>query len=209
VAINCASTLLILAQRAFARLVNRGVDIRVVIRVIDTVNSYYTSACEGQHLDLSLTPDDTFSEEVYLKIISMKSSSTVACACHTGALLANAKQELVDLFVSFGQNLGMASQIANDIRGITHGNDIVKRKITLPAIYALAHASGENRSTLEAEFYKRSVSSPEQIRELLFGSGAIQYSTVRMELYKQQALDCLIGAEHQGAKIDQLKPLLE
>jgi len=211
-AINAGSALLILAERAFTRLNDRGVDSHIVVRVIDVVNSYYTTACAGQHLDLSLIPAEAVSEDVYLKVIAMKSASAVACACYTGALLAKANQELIDLFTMFGHNLGMASQIANDIKGVTQLTDIVKRKITLPAIYALAQTDGETHSLLDTVFCKRAsefAPVPAQIRELLFRSGAIQYATIKMELYQQQALDNLIEAERDGVKVDQLKPLLE
>ena len=211
-AINAGSALLILAERAFTRLNSRGVDSHIVVRVIDVVNSYYTTACAGQHLDLSLTPAEAVSEDVYLKVIAMKSASAVACACYTGALLANANQELIDLFAMFGHNLGMASQIANDIKGVTQLTDIVKRKITLPAIYALAQTDGETHSLLDTVFCKRAsefAPAPAQIRELLFRTGAIQYATIKMELYKQQAIDTFVELERAGAKVEQLKQFLE
>ena len=132
VATNVATTLLILAERGITRLRVKGVDDCIIIRVIDAINSFCTTACAGQHLDLSLNSEIAVSEDVYLRIASMKSASQIQCACHTGALLANANQELVDTFDRFGHNLGMAAQITNDIQGITHGSDIVKSKITLP-----------------------------------------------------------------------------
>ena len=153
-AINAASTLLILAESAFTRLKSRGIDSDIVVSLIDTVNSYYTTACIGQHLDLSLTPEEAASEDVYLRVIGMKSASAVECACYTGALLAKANQELIQSFTIFGHNLGMASQIANDIKGVTRLSDIKKRKITLPAIYGLAQTDGETHNLLEMVFYK-------------------------------------------------------
>jgi octaprenyl-diphosphate synthase len=178
---------------------------------MDAVNSFYTTTCAGQHLDLSLTSDIAVSEDIYLRVACMKSASTVECACHIGALLAAANQELVDKFALFGHNLGMASQIANDIRGITHGNDIVKHKITLPVIYALAQTGGEAHNQLEFAFYKpyESVPDPTQIKDLLFCSGAIHYTTIKMEYYKQRALDILIEVEKAGTSAERLKLFLE
>ena len=211
-AINAASTLIILAESAFTRLKNRGVDSDIIVNLIATVNSYYTTTCTGQHLDLSLTSEQTVSEEVYLKVIAMKSASVVECACHTGALLAKANRDLIELFKGFGHNLGMASQIANDIKGVTSLRDIRKRKITLPAIYALSQTDGETHSLLEMAFYKPTIEfvyTPEQIRDLLFSSGAIQYAMIRMELYKQQALDILAELERADVKVEQLRLFLE
>ncbi len=208
VATNVATTLLILAERAITRLEGRGIEDPVIVRIMDTVNSFYTTACAGQHLDLTLAP---VSEDTYLQVIGMKSASQVECACHIGTLLANANQELVDIFAAFGHNLGMASQIANDIRGVTHGSDILKPKITLPVIYALAQTDGEARHQLEAIFVKQAgpILDSTQIKELLFRTGAIHYATVKMEFYKQRALDILSEAEGAGARVERLKSFLK
>ena len=210
-AINTASALIILAEKAFTRLKNRDVDSAIVLSLIDTVNSYYTTACTGQHLDLSLTPEEAVSEDVYFRVIAMKSAFVVECACHTGALLARANQETIQSFIGFGHYLGMASQIANDIKGVTSFRDIRKRKITLPAIYALAQTGGKTHLQLERFFINpttESVSTPRQIVNSLFSTGAIQYATIKMELYHQQAIDILIRLEEMGIKIKQLQQFL-
>jgi heptaprenyl diphosphate synthase len=141
----------------------------------------------------------------------MKSASQVECACHIGALLANANQELIDTFALFGHNLGMAAQITNDIQDITHGSGIVKHKITLPVIYALTQADGESHNKLEIAFGQQSETAPDstQVKDLLFSSGAIHFATVKMEFYKQRALDTLSKAEGVGANVERLKLFLK
>jgi len=211
VATNVATTLLILAERAIVRLKGRGVENCITVRVMDAVNSFYTTACTGQHLDLSFISDKPISEDMYLRAMSLKSASQVECSCYIGALLANASRELIDTFTLFGHNLGMAAQITNDIQGITKGNDIMKRTITLPVIYALTQTDGEVRNQFESAFGKQSESKPDpvQIRDLLFRYGAIYYATIKMEFYKQQALDSLSEAERMGACVKRLKLFLE
>ncbi len=211
VATNVATTLLILAERAIVRLQGRGVEDYIIVRVMDAVNSFYTTACAGQHLDLSFTLGIAVSEETYLRVANMKSASTVECACCIGALLATANQELIDTFALFGHNLGMASQIANDIQGITGGSDLMKCRITLPVIYALTQTDGKTRSRLEAAFRKQCESAPDlrQIRDLLFDVGAIHYATIKMEFFKQRARNVLSEAEAAGASVERLKLFLE
>jgi octaprenyl-diphosphate synthase len=108
----------------------------------------------------------------------MKSATTIECACHVGAVLAAVNQESIDLFTIFGHNLGIASQIGNDIQGIVNGSDIAKHKITLPVIYALAHTEGEVHTQLELSFSElcESTFDREQVRDLLFEIGAIYHS---------------------------------
>ena len=141
----------------------------------------------------------------------MKSASQAECAFYIGALLADAQPQLLSLFSKIGYNLGMAAQIANDIRGVIGGTDILARKMTLPAIYALAQTDGKARTQLEAAFYGQSEAAPDpaQIRDLLFNIGAIHYSTLKMEFYKQHALDALSEAEEAGTCVERLKLFLE
>jgi len=211
VATNVATTLLILGESAIARLKRRGVNDYIAVCVMDAVNSFYITACAGQHLDLSLASEMAVSEDVYFRVTSMKSASQVECACHIGALLATENQELIDTFTMFGHNLGIAAQITNDVQGITSGSDIVKRKITLPVIYALTQTDVEARNQLQLIFNKQSgsVSSPIQIRDLLFHAGAIHYAMIKMEFYKQRALDNLSEAKRAGASVERLKLFLE
>ena len=153
----------------------------------------------------------SFSEDTYLKVAAMKSASTGECACHIGALLAMANQELVTTFSRFGHNLGMASQINNDIQGIIQGTDIVNRKLTLPVIYALEQTDGKAHNQLGLAFGKRAEHPPDpnQTRDLLFRTGAIHYAMVKIEFYKQRALDILSEVERAGASVERLKLFLE
>lgn len=210
-ATNTATTLLILSEKALARLKKVDVEDNIIVRVIDTLNSYYTTACAGQYLDISLNSEKFVSEDSYLKITEKKSASQIECACYIGALLATLNQELIDIFAMFGHNLGMASQITNDIQGVIHGSDIINRRITLPIIYALTHTDDENHNQLEMIFSKQLESTPEpmRIKDILFRTGAIHYATVKVEFYKQRALDVLYKAKELGANIERLKLFLE
>lgn len=210
-ATNVATTFLILAEKAMTELEERGVSDNIIVRIIDLVNSAYTTACIGQHLDLSYTSKTIALEDTYFKLAYMKSASSIESACHVGALLSTENKELINLFATFGYNLGMTSQIANDILGITRGSDIVKPKMTLPVIYALTQTNGKDYNKLEMFLTKVSERVPDttQIKDLLFRTGAIHYSTVKMELYKQQALDKLTEAERLGVNSKLLRPFLE
>jgi geranylgeranyl pyrophosphate synthase len=211
IATNAATGLLILAERVICQLKARDVADSVIVRVMDAVNSFYTTACVGQHLDLSSTSKTTLSEDDYFKFASMKSATTIECACHIGAVLATVNKESIDLFTVFGHNLGVASQIANDIQGITSGSDITKHKTTLPVIYALAHTEGEVYNQLKFTFseLREYALDRDQVRDLLFKSGAIQYAAIKMELYKQHACDILHEFENTGVNTEKLKLFLE
>ena len=211
VAINTATVLLILAEKSVTQLKARGVEDAVTIEVMDALNSYYTTTCMGQHLDLTLTPEATNSEDIYFKVIGMKSASTIECACHIGALVSNADQDLIDYYSRLGYNLGIAAQIANDIEGITGGRDIETQKITLPVIYALRYTTGDSYDYLKNIFMRQggTLINIQKVIDIIFGSGAIQYSVLQMELYKQKVFDSLSLIERKNVDVSQLKNFLD
>ncbi len=212
VAINAATALLMLAEKALAGLAAEGADNRKVARTIDLVNSYYLAACAGQHRELSRPSGRLISEKEYLDMAAVKSAFAVECSCKAGAILADGDEKMIDMFAVFGLNLGMAAQMANDIQGIISGADITRGKMTLPVIYALKQTGGGLHEELEAGFLKnegRAAPSADRIKDLLFQTGAVHYAAVKMEYYQQQAGKALGQVEAAGADIGQLKRFLE
>ena len=209
--ISAATTLLILAERAINRLKTTGIEDSVTIRSCDIFNSYYSIACTGQHLDLSAPHNSPVSEDRYLKILGMKSASQIECACHIGALIATADNGIIEAYSDFGRNLGMAAQIANDLLGITGGKDITMRNITLPVLYALTNANKKTRMEIEKYYVNSSGETPdvEHIKNLLFDTGAVYYTTLKQEFYRQKAIDALSEITGAGVNTERIKLFLE
>jgi geranylgeranyl pyrophosphate synthase len=207
---NLATTLLVLGEKAIARLKDRNVEEKTIVRILEIINSYYLTACVGQHLDLSYSKAANIAEEDYLNILGLKSASQIECACYTGALLATDNEEVHNIFKEFGYNLGMLAQITNDIAGIISGKDILKRQITLPVIFALSQTDGENHIQLENYYLKNSgVHTIEQISQMLSDAGAIHYTAIKMESYKLYAVDAVNKAEKLGIQTGKLKDFLK
>jgi geranylgeranyl pyrophosphate synthase len=210
-AANAATTLIFLAQSAIGRSIDKGIPADAVAQLTGTINRYYIDACIGQHLDLEGFEEGILSEDKYVEIAGKKSATTAQCACHAGALLGNARGSLVEVLTVFGYNLGMGFQIADDIEGIVHGNDIQTRKITLPVIYAFAVAESDDKNVLKQVYlmHEDSPVTTSQIKDLLFRIGAVQYSMIRMESYRQRAKNILRDAEKEGFNPQRLNPLLQ
>lgn len=211
VATNVATALLFLGEKALARLESEDVSAAEAVHVIEKFNSFYINACAGQHADILMSGDTAVSEIQYLKMIELKTASQLECSCCVGAMLTQTSQELVEIYSVFGRNLGMTAQIANDIRGAIAGKDIIKRKITLPVIYALAETDGSTRNQLELAFRGGVGLNESQtwIQDLLLNTGAIQYAAFKMETYRQQALAALEDAKEKGACVERLNLFLE
>ena len=204
---NIATTLLVLGEKAIARLKNRSLDDRIVVHVLDIINSYYLTACTGQHRDISHGNTINIPENDYLNILSLKSASQIECACYTGALLATENEEILDKFKEFGYNLGMMAQITNDIAGIINKKDIINRKITLPVIFALAQTEKPLYTLLEQYYSNQSGSdiTAEQISDILSSSGALHYTAIKLEYYRLSATEAIDIFEEKNIKTDILR----
>ena len=74
---------------------------------------------------------------------------------------------------------------------INYGADIEKRKQTLPVIYALNHAQDNDLNLLKNAYSTKNTSPSDQIKAILFHSGAIHYSMIKLEMHNNQAYDHL------------------
>ncbi len=97
-------------------------------------------------------------EAEYYRIISNKTSSLIACGCDSGAYLSSRSVETACRFGAFGEKLGMAFQITDDILNFTgdediigkpRGNDFREGTVTLPLIHALRNASDDGNRRVE------------------------------------------------------------
>ncbi len=207
-ATNAATTLLLLAEKALAGLATNGARHCCVARVVETANSHYVAACAGQHLDLSRKSDISLSEEAYLEIAAMKSASHLEFACCAGAIVGGASERDIKLYSEFGRNVGIAAQIANDVQSVSTGVDVLRRKVTLPVIRALALEEGSER--IRSWFAGREIDDDAgAIKDMLFKRGAVYYSVVKAEFYRQRALDVLVKVMPHGEALARLKMFVE
>ena len=134
-------------------LLSRGLLIAVENSDFDflkTVTRTVKRMSEGELLQISKTKKLNNDEETYFRIIGDKTASLLSTCCEIGALSATSDMEKVTALHNFGEFLGMAFQIRDDILdyvgtskiiGKTPGRDIKDKKLTLPLIYALTQSS--------------------------------------------------------------------
>jgi octaprenyl-diphosphate synthase len=147
---------------------------------------------KARHLDIQ--------EEVYYDIIRQKTASLIASCCAVGAASAGATQEVVAKMHLFGEYVGMAFQIKDDLFdygddeiGKPLGIDIKEKKMTLPLIYALSQASWLQKRKI-ISIVKNESEKPRKVKEVIDfvkQSGGIAYAQQAMNRYYQQALDTL------------------
>jgi octaprenyl-diphosphate synthase len=143
-----------LYSRALTALVEMG-DLEI-LRIVTSVANELTI---GEMRQLAAVESLSFSEEDYYRLIRAKTASLIAGACESGALCGAA--EFRRPLAQFGDRLGMAFQIADDILDYTEdesvtgkpgGLDLREHKATLPLIAALPHLNAVERKRIETLF---------------------------------------------------------
>ncbi|MGE3623812.1 MAG: polyprenyl synthetase family protein [Bdellovibrionales bacterium] len=138
-----------LFSRAFQLMVEDGsID---VLRILSNASAIIA---EGEVLQLTTTSDSTTSEQAYLEVVRAKTAELFAAACRLGAVVSGRPASEEEALRTFGLNLGIAFQIADDVLdyaaessrlGKTVGDDFREAKITLPVILAIHRGSEAER----------------------------------------------------------------
>jgi octaprenyl-diphosphate synthase len=155
---------------------------------------------EGELLQIEKARLMDITEEVYYDIICKKTASLIASCCAIGAASVGAGEELVERMRLFGEKVGMAFQIKDDLFdygeeeiGKPVGIDIKERKMTLPLIYALAKSGWWEKKTIIYKVKNQS-DKPKKVREVIDyvkASGGIQYAQEVMQQYMNEAMQIL------------------
>ncbi len=133
------------------------------LEVLKLLSSTSAQISQGEVLQLQHKNDIDILEETYLKIISWKTASLFASATKVGAILSRSEQNIKDALNSYGKNLGLTFQIADDALdynseikffGKETGNDFYEGKITLPIIILYQKASNDEKKILKNYFKK-------------------------------------------------------
>lgn len=125
------------------------------LRVLDILANASAVIAEGEVLQLSAARDLSTDETVYLKVIRGKTAALFSAATEVGGVIAGAPENQVKALFTYGDALGMAFQIIDDLLdyggtsteiGKNVGDDFRERKLTLPVIKAIARADTDERA---------------------------------------------------------------
>lgn len=154
---------------------------------------------KGEILQLSNISNTNISEDIYYQVIKQKTAALFEACCAIGALSAGADADEIEAAKLFGQNLGIAFQIRDDIFdyydsqeiGKPTGNDMAEGKLTLPVIHALNATGNEEMIALARKVKEGSVDSDEIARLVEFtkNNGGIEYAEERMEYFRHLCID--------------------
>lgn len=155
---------------------------------------------EGELLQIEKARKLDITEDVYYEIIRQKTATLIAACCSLGAASVKPNTNDVERMRKFGELIGMAFQIKDDLFdygeeaiGKPTGIDIKEQKMTLPLIYVL-NTVGSNEKKWLMNSIKNHNRDKKRVKEVIAfvkENGGLNYAVKKMNLFKDQALEIL------------------
>ncbi|HZQ10335.1 MAG TPA: polyprenyl synthetase family protein [Anaerolineae bacterium] len=214
-AVNAGDAMFVLAHLALDKL---GANISLdryseIHRAFDAATLKLT---HGQYLDIGYEGATGVTLEQYFEMVRGKTAALIAVSCEIGARLATADERIIRAFVDYGENAGIAFQIADDVLGLwgdpevtgkSARTDLLSRKKSYPVLAAMYSIKGEE---LRALYEKREWSEPDiQHIEKIFMETSVREQAIReAKSYAQRGLSALESSGLHNEAVTRLKNLV-
>ena len=167
------------------------------------------SAGEIMQIEKSLTR--TMPKEVYYEMINQKTASLIAASCELGAITTTNSKEDRKATFDYGDNLGMAFQIKDDLfdflgseneTGKDTGGDVKKNMITLPLIYSLENSSRSKRKKLKSlvKSKKKTAENLKNISDMISELGGFIYANEKLNEFSEKAVSAISSYKESEVK---------
>jgi len=169
-------------------------------KLLKIVSEAVRQMSEGELLQIEKVRRMDIDEPVYYDVIRQKTASLIASCCACGAASSGADEATVERMRLFGEKIGIAFQIKDDMFdfgtddvGKPLGIDIKEKKITLPLIYALSQAkSGDKKRIINlVKNHNEEADKIAEIIRFVNNTGGLQYAESQMKIYQDEAFEIL------------------
>lgn len=213
-AILSGDAMLILAYQFLAK-----VDPLKLPQLLPLFSKTAIEVCEGQQFDMEFESRMDVRVEEYMEMIRLKTAVLLGCALKLGALNGGADMKDADLLYEYGESIGLAFQLKDDLLdvygdvakfGKNIGGDIVSNKKTFLLINALQNAEGPLKEELESWIAKQVFDREEKIaavRAIYDQLHLKELSEERMKYYYDKAIHALDQMSVHADKTNELKQL--
>ena len=165
----------------------------------------------GEMYQMDLRGRYDITEEQYLEMVRHKTAAFFASACEAGAIVGNLEGFLRRQLRDYGENLGIAFQIVDDVldfigdvdvMGKPVGNDLKDRRVTLPLLFALGRATSREASHIRQLIMDGSIdaSAWKTVLEFIKRHGGIEYALSSARGFAERAKACLAGIDESPPK---------
>lgn len=180
----------------------RGVPDSQVVRALESVARAGIDLCRGQSLEAEICRSLTFDAALYVTMARLKTASFFRGACESGAILGGGPAAWVTALAAYGDQLGVAFQIHDDLLTYTSNSvatgkpdtsDIHNGRLTLPVILAYETARPADRDRIKAALnsHDDAIEALATLREVLTSTGAVAAATRIARGYATSARDAL------------------
>ncbi|MBC7523762.1 MAG: polyprenyl synthetase family protein [Flavobacterium sp.] len=155
---------------------------------------------EGELLQIEKARRLDITEDIYYEIIRQKTATLIAACCALGAKSVSEDEILVEKMRNFGELIGMAFQIKDDLFDYTDeaigkptGIDIKEQKMTLPLIYALNNCSDKEKSWCinSIKNHNKDKKRVKEVIQFVKDKNGLHYAEEKMVYFQHQALNLL------------------
>lgn len=198
-----------LYARSFEMLVELG-----ELPVMQVLANATRVIAEGEVLQLSKVRDASTTEDIYMEVIRGKTAMLFEASTHSAALLAGASAEQAAALRTFGDALGVAFQLVDDLLdyrgdaatlGKNVGDDLAEGKPTLPLIHAMRTGTPEQAQLVRDAIQKGGIENLEAILAAVEASGALDYTAQKARDFAARAiasLEALPASEYRDALVE-------
>jgi octaprenyl-diphosphate synthase len=164
--------------------------------LLQTMSDAVRRMAEGELLQIEKARRLDIDEDVYFRIISDKTASLISACTVSGAVSVGATPETVEAMRTFGEKLGLAFQIRDDLfdfggtrTGKPTGVDLKEKKMTLPVIHAMSRADRSERRKIVSIFRRDRKSAAELalVTDFVRRLGGIEYALSTMRRLADEA----------------------
>ncbi len=169
--------------------------------LLQIVSKAVKEMSEGELLQIEKARKLDIKEDVYFEIIRQKTATLIAACCACGAITAKQDKETVERMRKFGELIGIAFQMKDDlfdyynedVIGKPTGIDIKEQKMTLPLIYTLRNCDRKQKKFIIQTVKNHNTNSERvsKVLEIVKKSGGINYTIEKMKTYQEEALRLL------------------
>ncbi|MEP7171209.1 MAG: polyprenyl synthetase family protein [Bacteroidota bacterium] len=169
--------------------------------LLEIVSNAVREMSEGELLQIEKARKLDIDESVYYEIIRQKTASLIASCCAVGAASAKTDKPSISMMHQFGENVGIAFQIKDDLfdyeknlkTGKPSGIDIKESKMTLPLIYSLSKAQNSDKRKIIniIKNHNTDIKKVAEVISFVNTSGGIEYAKKRMGDFQQKSFEIL------------------
>ncbi|MGB2363345.1 MAG: polyprenyl synthetase family protein [Flavobacteriales bacterium] len=169
--------------------------------LLQIVSKAVKEMSEGELLQIEKARKLDIEEDVYFEIIRQKTATLIAACCACGAVTAKQDKETVERMRKFGELIGIAFQMKDDlfdyynedVIGKPTGIDIKEQKMTLPLIYTLRNCDRKQKKFIIQTVKNHNTNNERvsKVLEIVKKSGGINYTVEKMKSYQEEALRLL------------------